>query len=250
MADEQVAAPEAGAEVEAVTEPNAESIRDKPPERDKAQERIDKLTYEKGQLDAENRILKQRLEKPEPKKELKQPTLEESGYDDAKFQQAKDAYYEALIDQRAEEKARKVLDEREAEKKARTREESFSVKFDKLSAVEKQTVQEAYVNEYTANLIKESEVGLNVALYLGENPEIARTIANLPKEGQAREFGKLEARFEAKEPEAPKVVVSKAPPPPAKLDAVEADPPKKWNDPTLSQSDFEKARRRQIALRK
>lgn len=63
--------------------------------------------------------------------------------------------------------------------------------------------------------IKTSEVGPDVAYYLAENKDEARRIANLHPLQQAREFGRLEAKFlsETKAPTPPKIVTD-APKPP------------------------------------
>jgi len=78
-----------------------------------------------------------------------------------------------------------------------------------------------------AAIIQDSEDGPAVAYYLGKNPDAAAAIAQLPPRDAARELGKLEARI-AFEREQRKTApsprpVSSAPPPPAKLDAIEPE---------------------------
>lgn len=60
-----------------------------------------------------------------------------------------------------------------------------------------------------AEAIKDSDMGPEVAYYLGKNPDQAERIARLNPAAQVREIGKIEARLESKPPKS----ASKAPPP-------------------------------------
>jgi hypothetical protein len=84
-----------------------------------------------------------------------------------------------------------------------------------------------------------------LALYLAEHREVATQIAALPPMAAAREMGRIEAKLSAPTP-AP--VVSKAPAPPPKIEAVN---PEVAQDPsTMSDKEFATWRRRQIAQRR
>lgn len=221
------------------------------PKRDKAQERIDELTYKLRQADATIESLKK---PPEPKKEAVRPTLEQYGYDEAAHAKAMEEYQELRIAQKAEEAALKLLEKREAEAKARKRDETFSEQFSKLSVEQQDVANRAFVSDLGRDLIKESPVGAQIAHYLGENPELAQSIAQLPDTQQAREIGKLEARFEQKSeappPPAPKV--SSAPPPAARLVSTDASVSIKATDPDsdkLSDAEWAKAREKQLRRR-
>jgi hypothetical protein len=195
-----------------------ESDQQKQEKRDKVQERINKLIYEKGQLEAENRLLKERGKSVEDTKQA--PTLAESNYDDAAYAKAMQGYYESLMEAKAEAAALRLMERREAEAKSKQRDETFNSRFSKLSADEQETAKTALVTDVMADIIKDSDVGEKVLLHLAANPELSEMICRLPERQQAKEMGKLEAVLSAK-PVVEKVV-SKAPPPPAKLDAVDA----------------------------
>ncbi len=216
----------------------------------KAQQRINELT--RKTKDLEWQLQEAKKPPPEPKAELKAPTLEQSGYDETKHKQAMDAYYEALIDRRAEEKVEKVLTERETKAKAQTRDERFAESFGKLSETERSTASQAIVTEFAANLIKESELGPALALHLGQNPELAEQIARLPDYLQAREIGKLEARLETQTATPVEKPVSKAPPPVPRLEATEPVTRVSASDPEsdkLSDAEWKRAREKQLKRR-
>ncbi len=224
-----------------------ESAPDAPDLSEKAQKRINELIRR-------NKELEFQLQKPkEPEKPLTQPTLEETGYDEAKHKKAMDAYYEALIDRRAEEKVTKVLTDREQKAKAAERDQAFSTEFSKLSPVERSTAEAAIVTEFAANLIKESPIGVKIALHLGENTELANQIARLPDHLQAKEIGKLEARLEGKPVTQDAPAVSKAPPPARRLEATDASTPVKADSAEsdkLSDAEWKKLREKQVKQRR
>ena len=91
-----------------------------------------------------------------------------------------------------------------------------------------------------------------IAYYLANHREEAMQLYQLPPSLAGREIGKIEAKL-AKPATATTVVplvpkVSNAPPPPAKI---EADEPQVDRDPAkMSDTEFAKWRRRQIAQRK
>lgn len=220
MSDELSTVPVSDDPVAVVADPAppAESEQQKQEKRDKVQERINKLIYEKGQLEAENRLLKERGKPVEEPKQA--PTLAESNYDDAAYAKAMQGYYESLMEAKAEAAALRLLEKREAELKSKQRDDTFNSRFSKLSADEQETAKTALVTDVMADIIKDSDVGEKVLLHLAAHPEISEMICRLPERQQAKELGKLEAVLSAK-PVVEKVV-SKAPPPPAKLDAVDA----------------------------
>jgi hypothetical protein len=69
------------------------------------------------------------------------------------------------------------------------------------------------VNDDIRDAILESDVGPQILYHLAENEDVAKKIAGLSAKQALREIGKLEARFEVKEPETKPVVRSKAPAP-------------------------------------
>lgn len=250
MADEIVeTAPEPVADVTLVAE-----SAPKPVERDKQNERIGELTYRNRQAEARILELESKLSAPAKEPELVKPTLEKSGYDEDAHKAAMDQYYEALIERKAEEKAVKVLEDRDAKAKAKSRDDAFEGRLNKLTPEQKELAIRAPVgHKDVAELIKDSEVGPEILLYLHENPEIANTIAALSESQRAKEIGRIEAKLEksASSESKPKpVTVSKAPPPAAKIDASEPVSTKEWNDPALTQAEFNKRREQYIAKRR
>lgn len=72
------------------------------------------------------------------------------------------------------------------------------------------------VSETAADVITDSEVGVEMAMYLTQNPMEASRLANLPPIHQARELTRLEARIQS----APKVRrQTQAPPPPRTIES-------------------------------
>lgn len=70
------------------------------------------------------------------------------------------------------------------------------------------------ISDGMAAAIMESELGHEIAYYLGSHPEEAKRIAKLPVASQIRELGKIEAKFSTEaSPATTKPAVSKAPPP-------------------------------------
>ena len=81
------------------------------------------------------------------------------------------------------------------------------------------------VSNEVRDAIFESDVGPRILYHLAENPELAKSLADMSQARALREIGKLEARFEAKsEPEKvqPVAVKSNAPAPISPLRATSA----------------------------
>lgn len=274
----QVDAPEADAEgVEANGDgsaPSAPEAGTPAPKKDAVQERIDKLTRDKydalreadrrsfeiQQRDAEIARLKALTEGSANKQVAPAgdfPTLEQSGYDEGKYQAAVLAHVTKLASEygkTAAEQALKAererLDAEQANKTWATKEAEFlKSKPDYREKVYRHPRDggPAVTNEMLA-AVQDSPMGPQVMYYLAENVEASVAIANLPPLAQAREIGRIEAKLEAAKAPPPKPAVSQAPPPVKKVDGDEAQVEK---DPsTMSDAEFAKWRRRQIAQRR
>lgn len=215
------------------TEPEPATGGEKPPEpvRDKVQERFDKITREKydalrraDQLEYRLQQLESRLQEA-PKAEVAKPqvpSLEAVGYDEARYQQA-------IIEfARAEAKAAAMAEfqtlTRAQQEKAKV--SDFERRQSEFAASTPEYVEkvlqnpELPISQAMAEVIRESDVGPQVALWLANNPDKASEIARLPPTQAAREIGRIEARVETAK-SVPKPVVSQAPPPPTKIDATE-----------------------------
>jgi hypothetical protein len=227
------------------------------PERDKIQERIDKITREKYDALRESDYWRDRAlraqepqAKPEPVAPAVAPTLEAHGYDEAKYQAALIEFAKV----QAREEAKAILERERTEREAgskRAKFEEMQAEFIKSKPDYAEKVlrnPSLAITQDMASVIMESELGPQVAYYLAENEDKARAIAQMPPIIQAREIGRIEARLEAAKAPPPKPVVSKAPPPTPKLDATE---PAIDKDPeNMSDTEFAKWRRRQIAQRR
>lgn len=208
------------------------------PERDKVQERIDKLTREKydglRDLDSaryqiermrEQMAQYEREDREEEAKEKSEankiPTLESCGYDETKYQAAIAAHFSNL----ATEQAGKVTEEklkaaRDAEKaqEAQTRWKAKETDFAKSKPDYYEKVYDRSLT-LTPEMVQasaESEKGPAVLYHLAENRELALTMSRLPPLTQAVEIGRIVERL-SKPVAAP--AVSQAPPPPPKVDA-------------------------------
>lgn len=204
------------------------------PERDKVQERFDKLTrekydalraadterYQRERLEAELQALKT---KPDPVVPDTLPTLEQFEYDEAKYRVALAAYYKA----EARKEVDTVFKEREQQQRAQERTSNFQKRQAEFIASKPDYAEKVLSNptlpitESMRDALLDSELGPQVAYYLAENVDKASAIAQLPPIAQAREIGRIEARLEAAKA-SPPPSVSKAPPPPPSISAVES----------------------------
>lgn len=229
-------------------------VAPEPPISEGAQKRIDRLTREKRELEWEldRRRSYQPPAPPAAKTEetKKAPTLEEHNYDEA-------AYQTALVAHVKDEAARQVRDEFRKEQEQLTqkqRNESWRKRESEFAAKTPDYQDKAYyapITDVMADIIKDSEKGPEIAYYFGDNPDEARAIAGMSERQAAFAIGRIESKLEAPPAPAPAPKpVSKAPPPPPKIDATEPAVAKDISDPDLSDAEFDKIRKRQIAQRR
>lgn len=218
---------------------------------EKAQKRIDHLTWEREQARREAEFYRaQALQQPKPQPEppaAKLPTLEEHGYDEAKYQ--------AALIQYATQQAERVVEERlskaEQQRAEQARVESFATRqreFMKATPdFEAKVLRDPTlpITEAMRDVIVDSESGPELAYYLANNRETASAIAHLPPHLAARELGRIEARLEAQKEAAKRPPVSKAPPPPPTVDSTEADVAKNPLDESMSMREWMSWRDRQ-----
>lgn len=184
---------------------------------------------------------------PEAPKKL--PTLADHNYDET-------AYQAALHEHLRAETARQVRDElkrEHTEQTSRQRRESFDKReltfaakhADYLEMTRDSTLP---ISQGMVELLQESDVGPDVLYHLANNRDEALRIAQMDEKSAARAIGRLEAQLEKAAPVVPPKPVSKAPPPPPQIEAVE---PAVVKDPKeMSDAEFAKWRRRQIAQRR
>lgn len=244
-------------EIPVVTDVVAEPVADSAPAKveqpeDKLQKRFDKLTREKYEAFRERDRLKWELEQASKAKPAQVapeiPTLESSGFDDSKYQQALIEYSKAT----AKAEVERILKEREQQQQVTAKQTEFEkrqAEFIKSKPDYAEKVLEnddLHISHQMASVIRRSDMGPQVAYYLAEHADTAVALAQLQDPVDvAREIGRIEARLEAQK--VALAVVSKAPPPAAKIDATE---PAIEKDPSqMSDAEFAKWRKRQIAQR-
>lgn len=183
----------------------------------------------------------QRLAPQEKAEEPKAPSLEQHGYNEVEYQKALVEYARAEARREAQETLKREREE--AQKQART--ESFRNREAEFAESVEDYFDVVYspstpISQAMAEVIAESDHGAQLAYHLGKNPDVARSIYNLPPIMAARELGRLEAKLSAPKPPP----VSKAPPPPPKIDASE---PEAERDPDkMSMDEWLKWRNKQL----
>lgn len=222
------------------------------------QKRIDHLTWEKNEREREAaywRDLATRSEpKPEPKQAVTLPTLESVGYDESQYQQALLTYATEV----AKQEARKELEAERGRQSEQRRLETFAERqreFAKSTPdYEAQVLSPSLpISEAMRDVIVDSPSGPELAYYLATNREAAAQIARLPAHMAALEMGRIEGRLMAQK-EAPKAPqVSKAPPPPPKVEAVDPVFSVKTTDPgsdKLSDDEWVRAERKRLSKKR
>jgi hypothetical protein len=167
------------------------------------------------------------------------PTLESVGYDETKYQQTLIEYATKRAEAAAEAKIQSWQQQQQTQSKVesfKSREAAFADSVEDYADVVYDPT--APISQPMAEVIRESEVGPQLAYYLAKNRTEAAEIASLPPIAAARALGRIEAKLTTP---APKPVAPKAPPPPPKVEtsaeAIEDDPDNmpiekwmKWRD--------------------
>lgn len=226
--------------------------------------KIDKLTKNWRETERERdywreqALQKQREQPPEPVAppvEAPLKTEADFDYDTAKYQQ----YLFAESERRATAAAKRELQaERDRQIKAQ-RDASFasrSKEFAKTVDDFDEVVKSDYltITPDMAEVIKESDDGPALAYHLGKNPDVAAKIAQLPPIVAARELGKIEARLAFAREQAKDKPVSKAPPPPPRVEgtnpATSVKPDSPESDNALSDAEWTRLRNKQASRRR
>jgi hypothetical protein len=230
---------------------------EKQPKGDAIQKRIDKLTWQLRQTERERDFEReqrlatlQRNAEPQPKQsEARQPLKKL-----ADFEYDEERYAEYVAEVAADRAAQKLEQTRTTKESERTRKEQIA-KFKELESKFKTEIEDyedvayyARIDEHVANLVMAMDEGPRVAYYLGKNPDVAARINSLPDNLAAVELGRIDAKLAIEREQAKAKPVSKAPPPPPKIDATE---PAVEKDPSqMTDAEFAKWRKRQIAQRR
>ena len=157
-----------------------------------------------------------------------------------------EAYAEALAVRKAEE----LLQQREMQRQQRELAEAYAEREEEARSKYDDFEQVAYnpqlrITEVMAETIRASDLGPDLAYWLGNNPKEADRIARMPPLLQAREIGKIEATFAANPPVKP---TTSAPAPISPVTARNANNPSyDTTDPrstkTMSASEWIEAER-------
>ncbi len=195
-------------ELEATAAPEAEAItpEEKPAEQTKvfSQEEVDaligkRLAREQRKWERQQQAL--RAQQPAPPAEVPPPEQFEST----------EAYAEALATRKAEE----LLAQRDEQRRQAELLEMYHELEEEARAKYDDFEQVAYnpklpITNSMAQAIQASEVGPEIAYYLGSNPKEADRISRLPALLQAKEIGKVEAKL-ASDPPTKKTSTAPAP---------------------------------------
>lgn len=259
MAEEAIVSQETPAPVESADAPTPASVVTPEAKKfdeeyyrkalDGQQRRIDELTWRLNRsIDREPEANKEPPQKVEPKV----PKLEDFAFDEAKFQSAQTEYLRAEAERIVTERLKAADQTRAVEQRTQTfreREKAFAAKTpdyqDKVYGGETLPISDAMAEEITS-----SEVGPELALYLANHRDVARQLYELPPRQVAREIGRIEATLlkpaatiAPVTPPVPKV--SNAPPPPAKIEAEEAEVVSK--EPSqMNQREFDRWRKKYL----
>jgi hypothetical protein len=215
----------------------------------KAQKRIDELTWKSHEAERQAEHWRQmamaQQQKPEPKaEEVKLPSLESVGYDEAKYQAALIEY----ATKQAEQVVERRLSEAEQKRAEQARMESFATRqreFAKATPDFEDRVLRDPTLPITAamrDVILDSPAGPELAYHLATNREQAEQIARLPAHLAALEMGRIEGRLSALKEAAKRPVISKAPPPPPKVEQEDTPVDKNYYDESTSIKDWVKWR--------
>lgn len=228
-----------------------------------ATKRIDELTRnwreEQRRVDALTQALLQQRgqppqpEAPKPAQPTKLPTLEEFGYDEAKYQAALIEY----ADRKAEQTVEKRFAEYERQRAEQARAESFlsrATEFAKTNPdfMDVLRAPTLPISEAVQELAKDLENGPELIHWLYQNRHEAERLMRLPERLQAFEAGRIADRLEtqkAQKATAPaKPVVTKAPPPPPTVET--ADVPMEKSQEDMSADEWMRWREKQLSRKR
>lgn len=235
------------------------------------QRRIDQLTREKHDLRRQLESLRKPQETKQETAEFEEKSLADFDYDEAAYRK----HIREMAAGEARKVARGVLDETKRSEQQQSRAKTWKERAASFASEHPDFTETVYsddvhISEPMMEAITESEQGPAIAYYLAQNPEEAERIFNMSPAAAGRAIGRLESKFEAKSVPEPKPegeakadkdtkpvnklaearATTKAPAPPPKMEPSDSASKKSWNDPSLSQEEFNKRRRAQIASRR
>jgi regulator of replication initiation timing len=256
---------EAEVETEGVAEEPESEVESSPTDEDNVEEkmnatpieeRIGELTRkwresdrENDTLRADNAELRERLERVEQGQGELEPF---KTAEDFETQEEYHQYMDAEIDRRATAAAERVLNRSKEELTAEAIGEDFASR-EKVFAKDNPDyydlvyARDLKINEAMKKVIQTDELGLDLAVYLGGNPDIAKDIYGMADVNAGMAMRDILAEIKDTKVKAETPPVTKAPPPPPQIkkgqESLEKDPAE------MSDREFAKWRRKQIANR-
>lgn len=221
------------------------------------QKRFDELTREKHDerrrrealerdveyLRRENERYRSSVQQPvKQEAEQAEKTLADFAYDDAAYAK----YLRQNSVEIARKEAREAIKAEVEREQAEKRQQQF---LKRVQAFEKSNPDFRFDDIRNADLaitkdmvdvITESESAPQLLQHLYKNPDVADQLSRLPVHLVAREIGRMEARLEYEAKQAKTANVSKAPPPPPKVEGVNPGSPVKTTDASGDELPIEK----------
>jgi len=218
-----------------------------------AEERIDELTRKWRTTERENEAMQAELEKlrkqSQPESEAPQPFRSRSEF---ASEDAYNTYLSNEVTARAEQVASKVVSRAGKESERDQIVESFGER-EKVYAKDNPGYFDLVydrglkISEAMKDVIQADDNGLDLAVYLGKNPDIAKDIFLMPDVKAGMKLNQLLADIGDTKAKAKALRVTKAPPPVPKIAKSETSLDKDVAD--MSDAEFAKWRRKQIANR-
>ena len=256
--DDKADSSPAAADTSVKSEPKKEPVDDEFSE--KVQKRIGKLTGRWRQAESEAdywRERAQRAERTPPPQQQQAPQqakkLADFNYDEEAYQ----AHLEEVVAEKAAAKAEAKLREKQDRERSESSRREVMTKFREREARAKAEIEDyeeyaysAPINDEVSDLVMAMDEGPRIAVYLGKNPEHAARINSLPPHLAAIELGRIDARLATEREQAKAKPVSKAPPPPPKIEASEGATRVSTTDPEsdklMSDDEWVKAERARV----
>jgi hypothetical protein len=236
--------------------PEGDKAADKPKKKHWAEKRFEELTYHRRQAERDRDYWRELATKQasQPQQQPAQTQAQATTKPSASQFQTTEDYLEALADWKSDQKLqdwdrkrREETEKREKEERQQKVARTFSEREQKARDKYEDYQEVAYgddnpISELMAKAIYASEMGPDVAYYLGKNPDKALQIAQMPDPSSvALAIGRIEAQIEAAAtPPAPaatstpKAAPTAAPPPPKVL-STSAPTQKKPDDMTTAE---------------
>lgn len=211
--------------------------------------RIDELTRNWREAERREQSLLQLLAKDRPEPTPPPPsdtpkTLANFDYDEGKYQSY--LFDEAV--KRAEKAAESTISKKQDLESVQRRRHEFVAREREFA----KSIPDYYdvtrdqslpFTDSFLETVSDSEEAAAVLYYLGKNPALANRLVDLSPNAASREIGRIEGKLIAEREKAKSVAVSKAPPPPPKIDAA-GDPAVEKNPNEMTDREYAKWRRK------